>query len=103
MKIPKKIKLLSHDYKVKLINQEESDTEGDFDPYNQIIRINKDYGKESGQAETFLHELIEASVEFGELEIKHQDITTLSQFLFDTIRKNKLDFSDTSEMGYDEG
>lgn len=94
MKIPKKVLIGGHDYSVNVIQGDiRFLNSGDLNTWTQEIRVNTaDNHPESAQAETFLHEIIEAINHDNELKLEHQNISILSTQLFAVIRNSNLDF-----------
>ena len=98
MKLPTKLKIGGHDIAVKeLTNLESPDAGGSWQDGYHLITINVDSTSESYQAETLLHEIIECINSFAELDLEHWKINSLSQWLYMTLRKNKLHFDDKEE------
>ncbi len=92
MKIPKTIKMGGHKIKVRQVDENELSNTGDFHGWPQIIRIGVSGTTESGQAETLLHEILEAAKFKYNLDLDHKDLTIISEVLFAVIRDNKIDF-----------
>lgn len=92
MKIPKTIMLGGHDISVEQVTTEVLTSKGDFDSWRQRIRVNVDDTTESGQAETLLHEILEAVDYYGQYELSHPVLSGISTMLFAAIRQNKLTF-----------
>ena len=94
MKIPDKIKVGGHWITIEKVGDKELESDlGSFNNWYQLIRINKTDTDENLQAETFLHEILEAIKKKFEIETKHQDLTIISEILFQIIRDNNLDFT----------
>jgi len=93
MKIPSKLKILGHDYTVKLVDLNETDTYGNINLNTNIIRINHNK-TQSQQETTLLHEIIEALNFNLELELKHNQITALEAGLYQVLKDNRLKFYD---------
>ena len=93
MHIPKKIKLGGHIIKVKKVNFDEINSPGEFIRYHQVIRLRQDKDIPEDQQEgTFLHEIIEAIVQFNKLDLDHTHLTVLSESLYQVIKDNKIDW-----------
>lgn len=94
MRIPEKILIGAHDFRVDLI---EDDTRfnkmGEICCANNVISLKNIGISESAQAETLLHEIIEAIDYSNELRLDHHKICTLSEQIFAVIRNNNLDFT----------
>ena len=100
MKIPEKIKIGGHWITVEKVGDKELESDlGSFNNWYQYIRINENDTAENLQAETFLHEIFEAIKKKFEIKIKHQDLTILSELLFQVIIDNKLDFKTIKTKG----
>ena len=97
MKIPNKIKVGGHWIDISKVDSKSIDglRAGDYDGINSMIRINIDRFSKSMQGETLLHEILEAIKEFNILDLEHKDLTVLSQSLFQVMRDNKLNFTET--------
>ena len=96
MKIPKKLKILGHWFRVQLVETEIiPGLGGDFQGRYNLIRIAQNQA-ESQRAEVFLHEIMELISVSLELGIEHPQISALSEGLFQVLRDNCLDFSDKS-------
>lgn len=93
MKIPKEIKIGGHVFSVSQVKAKELSDSGDCDCWHHSIRINVDGTPESNQAETLLHEIIEAISRKNNLKLDHTVLTVLSESLFAVSRDNGLDFS----------
>ena len=93
MKIPRILTIGGHKIRVRCVNDQELINDaGDWSMWSQIIRINTDGSTEDGQADTLLHEIIEAINYFANLELTHIQISTLTTLLFAAIRQNSLTF-----------
>lgn len=93
MKIPDKIKIGGHWITVEKVTDKELQSDlGSFSNWYQCIQINQADTCENLQAETLLHEILEAIKIKYEITIKHQDLSIISQTIFQVIRDNKLDF-----------
>ena len=93
MKIPKKIKIGGHDVSVIMEEGVRLKKAGDWNSWSNSIRINSDGDlSESYQAETFMHEIVEAINTHNELNMELHVISSLSEGIFAVIRNNKLDF-----------
>lgn len=93
MNFPEKIKIGGHYIRLKIVEFEDIDNEGEYNHYTRIIRIRKDNGvPESVKAECLLHEIFEAISRTNNLGLDHTILTVLSESLFQVIRDNGLDF-----------
>jgi hypothetical protein len=93
--IPDKIKIGAHAIGVKFIHPSDIDDFGEFNNYFNQIRLRKDPDTiypEDNQAEAFLHEIIETINVKNNLQVNHTALTVISEFLFQVIRDNDLDF-----------
>ena len=94
MKIPNKLKIAGHVYKVKLthINALDSgDNYGTCDVPKQIICLNET-NSNTRMRETLLHEILHAiDIEFG-FGLNEQIVNTLGLELHRILYENKLDF-----------
>lgn len=94
MKIPKKIKIMGHKYKVKKDKKIFIETNyggGSACANALVIKVSPDV-PESRQAEILLHEIIEMLKYSLQVQLEHKDLSALSEGLFSVIRDNKLDF-----------
>ncbi len=92
MNLPEKIKIGAHEVTVLLQNRKESQEMGYFDIWHSNIGINIDGTPEDIQAEVLLHEVLEAVCHFNEIRIEHNQLTAISEGIFQVIRDNDLDF-----------
>lgn len=93
MQTPTNIKILGHDYTVKLVDLNETDTFGTMNSNTSTIRINQN--KVQSQIEsTLLHEIIEALNMDLELNLEHRQITGLEAGLYQVLKDNRLKFYD---------
>jgi len=93
MQIPDQIMISEHLIKVFRKHDGEFNKSGEWNGWFKEIRVNNDSGKpESTQAEVFMHEIFEAINDVFDLGLDHKTITLLSELVFQTIRRNKLDF-----------
>jgi len=92
MKIPKIIMIGGYRVKVRCVKDPEWCDSGDWDVWEQVIRINTDGSTEDRQADTLLHEITEAINSFANLGLTHVQIAILTTMLFATIRQNNLTF-----------
>jgi len=89
MKMPRRIKLGG--FVVAVDSTDQMNNAGDWASVGAQIRVNT-HMTECEQAETLLHEIIEAINYYGGLELEHPQLTSLSAWLFAAIRQNKLTF-----------
>ena len=92
MKIPKTILMGGHEVMVEKVGNDDINAAGDWSAWCQRIRINDEGAPEDRQAETFLHEMLEAIKYFSGIKLPHAQLTIISEMLFATIRQNKLTF-----------
>ena len=92
MKIPEEIMVNGHQIKVIKVKSDVEGNPGVYHTWYQTIKINVDDNTEDMQAEAFLHEIFEAIRNKFNLKIEHSELTLISEVLFDTIRRNGLDF-----------
>lgn len=89
MRIPKKIKVGGHIYKVEVVDRVETDPGenncGDCDWQINRIRVKKDL-PESQKAETFLHEIIHAC----NTDMAEKEVNNLSFKLYQVLADNDL-------------
>lgn len=87
MKIPQKIKIFSHTYRVKLVPSSEIDDNscGTTDSAVNLIKIRNDLTKTQLE-ETFFHEIIHAM----NSEIKESEVEWLAQGLYSILTINNL-------------
>jgi hypothetical protein len=97
MKIPERIRIGAHEITIQKVKSREEREFGSYDRWFSTININNDETKEDVQAEAFLHEIVEGINATYELKLDHPVITTVSEVLFDTIRRNDLDFREKEE------
>jgi hypothetical protein len=89
MKIPRKIKILGHDYKVETIDWIEG-ARSDGTCCNATATISIDTRlPRTRQEEVFIHEIIEAINFHLELELKHPQITALASSLYSVLKEIK--------------
>ena len=92
MKIPKKLKILGHEYVVLQKQMAlQGRTVGTHCTNVLEMTIEVDMA-ESNKAEVLLHEIIEGIRARLDIELTHQDLTRLSEGVFQVIRDNNLDF-----------
>lgn len=90
-KIPNSLKILGHDFKVIMLDDNETSNYGSMNPNTNTIRVNKN--KTQSQIEsTFLHEIIEAINQSLEINLEHRQITALEAGLYQVLKDNKLTF-----------
>jgi len=86
MKIPKKLKIGGHLYKVELVESDDMDgANGEQDRHKNRIRICKT-DPQSQQEETLIHEIIHA-VNGG---LKEEVVDSLAVSLYQVLKDNKL-------------
>lgn len=91
MDIPSKLKILGHEYTVKLVDLNETDKFGSMNPNTNTIRINRNKAP-SQQESTLLHEIIEALNCNLELGLDHKQITGLEAGLYQVLKDNRMKF-----------
>ena len=101
MRIPSKIKILGHWFKVKIVDIEDLD-ENEMACSWYARNLIKVAGglPESRTAEAFMHEIFEMIMQSMGCEIDdktaatidHKVLTSISEIMFQVIRDNKLDF-----------
>lgn len=102
MRIPKKIKIASHDIKIR--RKKKSDDSllafGYADlAHNEIVLFREFGGKpleESTVTETFLHEIIHQVAQLYGISLKEREVNQLAAGLLQVIRGNKINFLDTT-------
>ena len=87
MKIPKTIKILGHIYKVETIAWAESDHNDGKCCFSTLTIALDDRLPRSRKEEVFLHEVFEAINHHLELELKHPQITALSEALYSVLKE----------------
>ena len=98
MKIPNKIKVGGHTITVEFADTKTIDDSGAYNNFHNNIRILKEKGApEDNIAEILLHEIIEAIKCKNNLELDHTVLTVLSESLFQVMRDNKLNFSNSNQ------
>ena len=98
MKIPKKIKIASHEIKIR--RQKKSDDAtlafGYADLAHNEIVIFREFGgkllEESTVAETFLHEILHQVAQLYGINLKEREINQIAAGLLQVIRDNKINF-----------
>ena len=97
MQIPDTLKIGGHNYTVKsnptCAMDDGSVSMGRHCGSQEIIEINPNYSP-SAQANTLLHEIIEAVNWSYELGLEHNQITALDCALFQILKDNKLHFDE---------
>ena len=95
MKIPEKLKILGHEYRVsfdsKLFMRE--NVGGGKACGNDLSIVLAGGMPESREAEVLLHEIIEMVRYTLQIEMNHEDLSALSEGLFAVFRDNDLSFS----------
>ena len=91
MKIPKTVKILGHLYKVEIQKDSNSGNDNLGTQWGRHLKIwlNENQSVEKME-ETFMHELIEAVNYHLEMELKHHQISGMSETLFQIFKDNKL-------------
>ncbi len=92
MKIPERIVIGGYEISIERVRSNTLPQKGAWALWFHRIQINVDDTTEDAQAETLLHEIIEAINDFGQLDLRHPQIKVLSTLLFATICQNKLTF-----------
>lgn len=100
MKIPKKINMLGHEWKVKVIKDKSKDARGSFDWKTKLIIVNDKYGEKEM---IFLHEIIEAILldnfvrfygQEGNMEyhffFNHTKFAKIIKDIYQVLKDNKL-------------
>lgn len=93
MRIPRKLKIMAQTYTVERLKPDDmmAGAMGSCNSYDLQICIMRGQ-QEPQEADTFIHELLEAiKAELG-LALPHRTIVALSAALLQTIRVNDLDF-----------
>lgn len=93
MRIPDKLKILGHEYAVKIIDLNETDTFGNHNMNTLIIRLNRNKADSQIQS-TLLHEIIEAINYNMEIELEHPQISALEAGLYQVLKDNDLKFGE---------
>lgn len=98
MNIPPKIKIGGHWIEVRQVHDREmaTPTSGDYHQRWCEIRLAQ-FQEESEMAQTFLHEIVEYLNAMYELDLKHNQITAVSEGFFQVLRDNRLDFAPHEE------
>ena len=93
MVIPSEIMIAENLVKVLQKQGGDFSKAGEWNGWFHQIVINNDEGRtEFAQAEVLMHEIFEGINDIFELGLDHKTITLLSELVFQTIRRNKLDF-----------
>ena len=93
MEIPKGVKILGHKYSVEIKDRMFLRENNAGRACANTLEITLAGGlPESRGAEAFLHEIIEMLKYTLQVDIKHEDLSALSEGLFSVIRDNRLDF-----------
>ena len=93
MKILDKVKVLGHDYKILMVDLNETDQFGTMNQNTLIIRLNKNKAQ-SQINETLLHEIIEALNHDLEIGLEHRQISAIEAGLYQVLKDNKLHFDE---------
>lgn len=99
MNLPEKLQVFAHAYTVASDPKEfyGSMDMGSCDSNTLKINI-APFVPESSQAETLLHEIMEAINYHFELQLEHHALTVLALGVFTVIRENNLDFRKHGEV-----
>ena len=91
MKIPKKVRVLGHWYKVEIQKEDASGNDNLGTHWGKFLKmwLSSNQCKEKME-ETFLHEIIEAVNYHLDLDLKHPQISGLSQSFHQIFKDNKL-------------
>lgn len=93
MKIPQVVKVGGHPVKVRIVDSSDLDNTGDYNNYYKLIRLVEEADTpESSVSEALMHEIFECINIQNNLNINHTALTVLSEFLFQVIRDNQIDF-----------
>ena len=93
MQIPSEIMIAEHIVKIGIYKDcRRIQSSGEYNNWYREIMLNMEGTPEDVQAETFLHEIHESINRIFNLELDHKTLTLLSEILFQTIRRNKLNF-----------
>jgi hypothetical protein len=91
MKLPKKVKILGFDYKVRLHDTDDKEQNGAVlgycDFYRSRITVNSDMSEQQ-QVATFIHEILEAVNHHTELSLEHNKIKTLETAIYQVLNDN---------------
>ncbi len=93
MKIPKKLKIGSQEYKIYYTNIEVrggNDTLGETWLKENRIYISNVNSALTQQEETFFHEIMEVINYTYQLKLEHKDISIISEAYYQTLKDNKL-------------
>lgn len=93
MKIPGKIKILGHEFTIMMVDLSEAETYGYMNPNTNIMRLNKNKAQSQIDS-TLLHEILEAVNHNLELQLAHNQITSLEASLYQVLKDNKLHFDE---------
>jgi len=93
VKILDKVKVLGHDYKILMVDLNETDQFGTMNQNTLIIRLNKNKAQ-SQINETLLHEIIEALNHDLEIGLEHRQISAIEAGLYQVLKDNKLHFDE---------
>lgn len=93
MKIPRKVKVFAHTYSIKIdpLLSIESGTTGRCCSNTLKIELDPNV-PESNQADTFLHEIMEALKYQLQLDLEHAALSQIATGVLTVIRDNNLDF-----------
>lgn len=90
MKIPKKLKVGGHIYKVILSSDLGENTDGDHDTETNKIRIRKTLPKSQKEV-TFFHEVFHAlNSEITNLSLGHVVLESLAQQMYQVLKDNNM-------------
>ena len=93
MNIPNTIKVGGHTLKIERVHTKDINSDGEYNNFYNLIRLQIDDAPESLIAECLLHEVLECIRLKNNLNIDHTHLTVLSENLFQILRDNKLDFA----------
>ncbi len=94
MKIPKKLKIGSHIYKVKYFNRDKKDLNDNlgschFTKNEIIINSNPEIAI-SQKEQTLFHEILEAISYLYQLKLNHEQISIVSEAYYQVLKDNNL-------------
>lgn len=90
MKIPKKIKISGHVLKIKEVAELDNNQNlGRYTMSKNEILLDKNSDVQQKES-TFFHEIIEALNSMYEIGLKHRDISTLENSLYQVLKDNNL-------------
>ncbi len=90
MKIPKKLKIGGHIYKIKVCDLQNQQIDGDHNTENNTIRIRETLPKDQQEA-TLIHECLHAlNAVWGERETAHMFLDSLAEQIYQLLSDNKM-------------